>query len=156
MRLWCAFPWRAPLTEAEGEAADQIANDLATAFKLDPAAELPWPEWLELLAAIEADAAGEQFCVTPKDAVLSVELWKRTGPVPSRPSGVRIGYRRYPVRAALDGLDGHAAGFDLGNVKDVVNEGQKVLAAAAHGAEELVAAGHVAGVAGAVGAGREE
>lgn len=102
-RLWAEFPWRPPLTEAEGEAADQIANDLATAFKLDPAAELPWAEWLELLGAIEADAAGEQFCVTPKDAVLSVELWKRAGPVPSETGGVRIGYRRHPVRAALDG-----------------------------------------------------
>lgn len=103
VRLWGEFPWRPPLTEAEGEAADQIANDLAAAFKLDPAAELPWAEWLELLAAIEADAAGEQFCVTPEDAVLSVELWKRAGPVPAEAGGVRIGYRRCPVRAALDG-----------------------------------------------------
>src|SRR5581483_11309557 len=71
VRLWCDFPWRAPLTEAEGELTDQIANDLATAFKIDPAAELPWPEWLELLAAIEADAKGEAFCVTPNDQVLS-------------------------------------------------------------------------------------
>jgi hypothetical protein len=102
VRLWCDFTWRAPLTEAEGELTDQIANDLATAFKLDPAAELPWPEWLELLAAIEADARGEQFCVTPSDPVLSVELWKRTGPVPAKPNARRIGYRRYPVRVALD------------------------------------------------------
>ncbi|MFO0823049.1 MAG: hypothetical protein U0792_08000 [Gemmataceae bacterium] len=76
-RLWCEFPWRAPLTEAEGEAADQIAIDLATAFKLDPASELPWAAWLELLAAIQADAQHEQFCVTPADAVLSIELWKQ-------------------------------------------------------------------------------
>jgi hypothetical protein len=101
-RLWCDFPWRPPLTEAEGEAADGIANDLATAFKLDPEAELPWAEWLELLAAIQADAAGEQFCVTPTDTVLSVELWKRTGPVAGA-NGGRIGYRRHPVRVGLDG-----------------------------------------------------
>ena len=49
VRLWCDFTWRPPLTEHEGELADQIANDLATAFKLDPSAELPWAEWLELL-----------------------------------------------------------------------------------------------------------
>jgi len=104
-RLWCDFPWRAPLTDTEGEEADQIANDLATAFKLNPAAELPWTEWLELLAAIQADAAGDQFCVTPADTVLSVELWKRAGPAPLPPgeTGPRIGYRRYPVRAGLDG-----------------------------------------------------
>jgi len=102
-RLWCDFPWRAPLTEAEGEEADQIANDLATAFKLDPAGELPWAEWLELLAAIQADAAADQFCVTPTDQVLSIELWKRAGPAPAPDDSPRIGYRRYPLRVALDG-----------------------------------------------------
>jgi len=101
-RLWCEFPWRAPLTDAEGEVADQIANDLATAFKLDPATELPWSAWLELLEAIQSDATGEQFCVTPTDTVLSVELWKRAGPPPAT-DGPRIGYRRYPVRVSLDG-----------------------------------------------------
>jgi hypothetical protein len=100
--LWCYFPWRVPLSESEGELADQIANDLATAFKLDPAAELPWIEWLELLATIEADAKGEQFCVTPTNPVLSVELWKRTGPVAFTAIGDRIGYRRFPIRTCLD------------------------------------------------------
>lgn len=102
-RLWCEFPWRAPLTEGEGEVADQIANDLATAFKLDPGGELPWAEWLELLTAIQADAEDEQFCVTPTDTVLSVELWKRSGAIPEKLNGERIGYRRYPVCEALDG-----------------------------------------------------
>lgn len=101
-RMWCDFPWRPPLTEAEGELTDQIANDLATAFKIDPAGELPWAEWLELLAAIEMDAKGDQFCVTPRDPVLSVELWKRTGPPPGKPNSLRIGYRRFPVRVMLD------------------------------------------------------
>jgi hypothetical protein len=36
VRLWCDFPWRPPLSEEEGELADGIANDLASAFKLDP------------------------------------------------------------------------------------------------------------------------
>lgn len=100
-RLWCDFTWRSPLTEGEGELADQIANDLASAFKLDPDSELPWAEWLELLAAIQSDAEG--FCVTPNDRVLSIELWRRTGPVPASSSGFRIGYRRSPVIVALDG-----------------------------------------------------
>jgi hypothetical protein len=100
VRLWCDFFWRPPLTEDEGELADQIANDLASAFKLDPGSELPWPEWLELLDAIAAD--GDNFCVTPTDQVLSVELWRRTGPVPGS-AGPRIGYRRHPVRVPLDG-----------------------------------------------------
>jgi hypothetical protein len=101
-RMWCHFPWRPPLCEAEGELTDQIANDLTTAFKLDPSAELPWFEWLELLATIEADAKGEQLCVTPTNPLLSVELWKRTGPVPSLPPEHRIGYRRHLVRTCLD------------------------------------------------------
>jgi hypothetical protein len=102
-RMWCDFPWRRPLTEAEGELADQIANDLAAAFKLDPAADLPWAEWLEVLTAIENDTEG--FTVTPKDPVLSVELWKRTWedppPTAIRRGGRQIGYRRYPVRVPL-------------------------------------------------------
>jgi hypothetical protein len=106
-RLWCDFPWRPPLTDGEGELADQIANDLATAFKLDPAAELPWAEWLEVLNTIQADDEG--FCVTPNDRVLSVELWKRAGPVATdsqqgkRGSALPVGYRRFPLHVSLDG-----------------------------------------------------
>jgi hypothetical protein len=100
VRLWCDFFWRPPLTEDEGELADQISNDLASAFKLDPGSELPWAEWLELLDAIAADE--DNFCVTPTDQVLSIELWRRTGPAPSS-GATRIGYRRHPVRVALDG-----------------------------------------------------
>lgn len=104
VRLWCDFPWRPPLTEAEGEQADQIANDLATAFKLNPGTELPWTEWLEVLAAIQADASREQFCVTPTDPVLSIELWKRAGPIAKTDdTNSRIGYLRHPVHSSLDG-----------------------------------------------------
>jgi hypothetical protein len=100
VRLWCDFFWRPPLTEEEGELADQIANDLASAFKLDPSAELPWAEWLEVLAAIEGD---EGFCVTPKDEALSIRLWQLAGPLPEDGAKCRVGYRRYPVRVALEG-----------------------------------------------------
>ncbi|WP_171470210.1 hypothetical protein [Frigoriglobus tundricola] len=104
VRMWCDFFWRPPQTEEEGELADQIANDLASAFKLDPAAELPWAEWLELLVAIQGDDDG--FCVTPNDHVLSIELWRRSVPPPAPATGgVKggIGYRRWPVRVSLDG-----------------------------------------------------
>ncbi|HEY1188234.1 MAG TPA: hypothetical protein VGE74_11285 [Gemmata sp.] len=100
VRLWCDFCWRPPLSEEEGELADQIANDLASAFKLDPSVELPWAEWLELLTAIRGDEDG--YCVTPNDEGLSIELWKHLGPLPGPPQG-RIGYRRFPVRVQLDG-----------------------------------------------------
>ena len=103
VRLWCDFFWRPPLSEAEGELADGIANDLASAFKLDPAAELPWAEWLELLTAIAGDEDG--YCVTPNDEGLGIELWKHMGPVAetAETEKGRIGYRRYPVRVALEG-----------------------------------------------------
>lgn len=98
-RLWCDFPWRPPLTEDEGELTDQIANDLATAYKLDPAGELPWREWLEVLAAIENDEDGHT--VSPTDPALTEAVTQRAWE--SDPGEPAVGYRRFPVRAALCG-----------------------------------------------------
>ncbi|MBX9626397.1 MAG: hypothetical protein K2X82_21535, partial [Gemmataceae bacterium] len=98
-RLWAEFPWRPPLTEAEGELTDQVAADLATAYKLDPAGELPWREWLEVLAAVENDRDG--FTVTPADPELREAVALRAGELSA--GGGLIGYRRLPVRARLGG-----------------------------------------------------
>lgn len=98
-RLWCDFPWRPPLTEEEGEMADQIANDLATAYKLDPAGELPWREWLEVLAAIDADEG--VYTVSPTDPALTEAVTQRAWE--ADPAEPRIGYRRFPVRVPLCG-----------------------------------------------------
>lgn len=95
--LWCEFPWRPPLTEEEGELTDQIANDLATAYKLDPAGELPWREWLEVLDAIENDEDG--FVVSPADPSLREAVTQRA--FESDSSEPPIGYRRLPVRLPL-------------------------------------------------------
>jgi hypothetical protein len=96
-RLWSDFPWRPPLTEAEGEATDQIANDLATAYKLDPAGDLPWREWLEVLAAIEGDEEGHT--VNPADEELRERVAQRAFEVGA--DGPVIGYRRGPVRTPV-------------------------------------------------------
>jgi hypothetical protein len=96
-RLWCDFPWRPPLTEDEGELTDQIANDLATAYKLDPAGELPWREWLEVLAAIENDEDGHT--VSPSDPSLTEAVTQRAWE--SDPVAPLIGYRRWPMRVSL-------------------------------------------------------
>lgn len=96
-RLWAEFPWRPPLTEAEGELTDQVAADLATAYKLDPAGELPWREWLEVLAAVEHDRDG--FTVTPADPALRDAVALRAGEASA--GGDPIGYRRHPVRVRL-------------------------------------------------------
>jgi len=109
-RLWCEFPWRPPLSEEEGELTDQIANDLATAYKLDPASELPWREWLEVLAAIENDE--DDLTVSPTDPSLTEAVtqraWEADGSAPP------IGYRRQPLRLPLTNgwsieLPGHFA-----------------------------------------------
>jgi hypothetical protein len=34
---------------------------------------------------------------------LSIELWKRAGPLPSETENGRIGYRRWPIRVSLEG-----------------------------------------------------
>ena len=96
-RLWCEFPWRAPLTEEEGELTDQIANDLATAYKLDPAGELPWREWLDVLAAIENDEG--DFVVSPSDETLTDAVTQRAFEADA--SSPPIGYRRRPMRIVL-------------------------------------------------------
>ncbi|MFO0804893.1 MAG: hypothetical protein U0791_17435 [Gemmataceae bacterium] len=96
VRMWCEFPWRPPLTEDEGELTDQIANDLATAYKLDPASELPWREWLEVLDAIENDDDGHT--VNPADEALHEAVTQQafeSAPAPP------IGYLRQPVRRIL-------------------------------------------------------
>jgi hypothetical protein len=111
VRLWCDFPWRPPLTEAEGELTDQIANDLATAFKLDPAGDLPWAEWLEILAAIADDREG--FTVTPPDPALIAELTTRASAQPER---APIGYRRLPIRISLN------TGWSIGVPGDFTQE----------------------------------
>ncbi|MDB5306131.1 MAG: hypothetical protein JWO38_333 [Gemmataceae bacterium] len=98
-RLWCDFPWRPPLTEDEGELTDQVANDLATAYKLDPAGELPWREWLEVLAAIENDSDGHT--ITPSDPSLTEAVTQRAWE--ADPADPVIGYRRFPVRVSLCG-----------------------------------------------------
>jgi len=96
VRLWCEFPWRPPLTEDEGELTDQIANDLATAYKLDPAGELPWREWIEVLDAIENDEDGHT--VNPTDEALKEAVTQRAF---EAEADEPIGYRRRPVRLAL-------------------------------------------------------
>lgn len=96
-RLWCEFPWRPPLTEAEGEMTEQVAHDLATAYKLEPDRELPWREWLEVLAAIENDENGHT--VTPTDPALTEAVTQRAWETDS--TTPPIGYRRLPVRMQL-------------------------------------------------------
>lgn len=94
--LWLAFPWRAPLTESEGEVVDQIAADLANAHEADPQAELPWSAWAATLRAIELD--NHKFTVEPVPESLAAEIRQRDDG-----SCAAMGYRRYPVIASFSG-----------------------------------------------------
>jgi len=93
--MWNEFPWRAPLTDDEGELTDQIAADLATAYTLDPNAAMPWREWAEVIAAMDVD--DHELTVEPIDPALRAEVLKRAAESPD----AKVGYRRYPVRIPL-------------------------------------------------------
>ncbi len=94
--LWLAFPWRAPLTETEGEVVDQIAADFANAHEADPAAALPWSAWAATLEAISQD--GGKYTVEPVPEELAAI-------VRSRDDGAAkaMGYRKHPVAVAFSG-----------------------------------------------------
>lgn len=94
--MWCEFPWRAPLTEDEGELTDLIAADLASAYALDPKMAFPWSEWAEVIAAIEADRHG--WTVEPIDPTTRREVLKHASVTPT---AAPIGYRRRPVRVPI-------------------------------------------------------
>ncbi len=95
--LWLDFPWRAPLTDIEGELVDQIASDLANAHSLDPKAELPWTEWAAVVAAIENDTL--KFTVEPVSDELKAEIAQKA----KGQSAAEIGYRRAPISVPLTG-----------------------------------------------------
>jgi hypothetical protein len=95
--MWCEYPWRPPLTADEGELADQIAADLATAHKLDPQLPLPWREWASVAADLAADAG--QYTVEPVPAELREEITRRAAAI--NPADPLIGYRRRPVWVPL-------------------------------------------------------
>ncbi len=96
--LWCEFPWRPPLTDDEGELTDEIAADLEMAHSLDPKMELPWREWAELLAIIEADCDGRT--VQGIEPEVKAEVLRRAAALSEAPA---IGYRRLPVRVSIGG-----------------------------------------------------
>ncbi len=96
--LWCEFPWRPPLTDDEGELTDEIAADLEMAHSLDPAGNLPWREWAELLGIIEADRDGRT--VQGIEPELKTEVLRRAAAIPEAPA---LGYRRLPVRVSVGG-----------------------------------------------------
>ncbi len=48
-RMWQDVRWRTPESEGEGELLMDVHHDLERAYRLDPAAAIPWREWAEIL-----------------------------------------------------------------------------------------------------------
>jgi hypothetical protein len=49
LAMWHEVPWREPLDKAERDLMTRVDEDLRGALKADPALDLPWAEWAELL-----------------------------------------------------------------------------------------------------------
>lgn len=85
--MWQEIAWREPIDTEERAAMERVDADLRAARKANPALELPWAAWAELL-----DWLGEE------DARIT-DLRARAGGVTTPP----IGYRRYPMDVELSG-----------------------------------------------------
>jgi hypothetical protein len=79
--MWLEVPWREPLDGDERELMKQVDEDLRAARKADPALELPWAAWRELLAYLGVDdedvtarAASEVQAIGYRRHDLEVEL----------------------------------------------------------------------------------
>lgn len=84
--MWHEVAWREPIDTEERAAMERVDADLRAARKANPALELPWAAWAELL-----DWLGED---EPRIAELRARATV-AAPV--------IGYRRYPMDVELSG-----------------------------------------------------
>ncbi len=84
--MWHEVAWREPLDTDERAVMERVDADLRAARKRNPALELPWAAWAELLEWLGED-----------DARIT-ELRTRAGE-----GTATIGYRRYPMDVELSG-----------------------------------------------------
>jgi hypothetical protein len=81
--LWTEIRWRPPADDAERATILETLGHLRRAHVLEPGLDVPWREWLELLALV-----GE-----PEPLRATVEMRAAT----VDPATLRLGYRRDPV-----------------------------------------------------------
>lgn len=84
--MWHEVAWREPIDTEERAVLERVDVDLRAARKANPALELPWAAWAELL-----DWLGED---EPRIAKLRARAQSGAAP---------IGYRRYPMDVELSG-----------------------------------------------------
>jgi hypothetical protein len=89
-RMWTDVRWRPPLEDvpAEAELLTEVAGLLTRAYQDDPTLSYPWKEWAEIHDFLGTDGA------------LNTEVARRGA---ETPEGMRIGYRRQPVRVRPTG-----------------------------------------------------
>jgi hypothetical protein len=86
LTMWHEVAWREPIDRDERAIMERVDADLRAARKADPALELPWAAWAELLAWLGED--------DERIAELHARAGGRAQP---------IGYRRYPMDVELSG-----------------------------------------------------
>ena len=92
LAMWHEVAWREPLDDDEREVLERVDADLTAARRADPALELPWLEWAELLGHL--GAADEH----------AAEIRARAAEHRERAAaGAPIGYRRHPMEIELSG-----------------------------------------------------
>ncbi len=91
LALWHEVAWREPLDDDERRVLERADRDLAAAHRADPALELPWIEWAELLGHLGTD-----------DAHAALVRARARGAAEAPPPQ-RIGYRRHPMEIELSG-----------------------------------------------------
>lgn len=81
--MWHEVPWREPLDPEERDLMERVDTDLRAARDADPALELPWAAWRELLSHLGID---------DEDATAKAAR-----------TSAAIGYRRYDLDVELSG-----------------------------------------------------
>jgi hypothetical protein len=87
LAMWLELPWRELIDDAERGRAERVDEELRAAHRADPALELPWADWAELLVHLGSD----------DDHAADVRARAKDLPP------ARIGYRRHPMEVELSG-----------------------------------------------------
>jgi hypothetical protein len=96
-RMWQDVRWRCPACDDEGALLIEVHHDLERAYRLDPAAGIPWREWGEIIEYIGEYFGYVEFQEGTDLETLIEDRARRTV------GGTRIGYRRGSVQVSLTG-----------------------------------------------------
>ncbi len=110
--MWLRVPWREPLDREERDLMKSVDGALRAARKADPAIELPYAEWAELLVHLGAD----------EDRIAPIRA-KAKGPA-------TIGYRRHTLELEVGAWTLELPGSFVGSFEDdryVATDGDRLV-----------------------------